>query len=264
MSGGDGPARGLAAAAAPGHGLPRVVPAARTWPSCRGSLARPAPPRAVPSASFSPPPLGFVVPAVPPPLPPPSGSRPVGSSASPDGRPPADPPLRARARRPPLDPAPCARGSVLATRAGTGVGVRGGLGSCLAGSGACLPALPGDRGPTRASRGRLARGFRAGCSLQPSEFRALVPQMRKSGLTGHSPPPWCIEQSRCGRRWRNGQEGSLQGFGERVGEGHANRSPSRALWLNLGRGGAGWDWTIVEAGVGGGVRVDQRRFLVAL
>lgn len=45
VSGGDGPARGLAAAAAPGHGLPRVVPAARTWPSRRGSLARPAPGR---------------------------------------------------------------------------------------------------------------------------------------------------------------------------------------------------------------------------
>lgn len=32
-SGGDGPAWGLAAAAAPRHGLPRTAPAARAWPS---------------------------------------------------------------------------------------------------------------------------------------------------------------------------------------------------------------------------------------
>lgn len=79
-------------------------------------------------------------------------------------------------------------------------------------------------------------------------------------------PPGFMEHSRGGRRGRNGQECSLQGTGESVGEGHVNKSPSWAMWLNLlvGRGGAGWDWTIVEAGVGGGVRVDPRRFLVAL
>lgn len=44
MSGGDGPAWGLAAAAAPGHGLPRTVPVARAWPSYRSS---PAPPSSV-------------------------------------------------------------------------------------------------------------------------------------------------------------------------------------------------------------------------
>ena len=64
-SGRDGPAWGLAAAAAPGHGLPLAVPAARAWPSGRSgpSLLAPPTPTPTPSASASRRHLGFVVPA---------------------------------------------------------------------------------------------------------------------------------------------------------------------------------------------------------
>lgn len=187
----DGPTWGLAAAAAPRHGLSRAAPAAGAWPFGRPGPSRFAlsrPPLA-PSASEPRRPLGFVVAAAPRPHQPPRGCRYVRSSAAQVRGSRSIAPARGCGRR--LASARPFRSRVppatlAATGCGRGPGVCGG--QRLAGRGRCS-GLCGDPGSPGSGEGLDSTGgLGAGWAPQPFLFRALVPPMRKCGVIGHSLP----------------------------------------------------------------------------